>query len=170
MKNIFRKINNEKGFGQFLAFLFFMIPTVLILLLIASQGEYWSRNPALDNVNKQFIATVCKRGEDNIEETISTYINNLESVLGENNYKVVVKGKINGVSFYDESLDFLKNKKLGRNRNRQDVIGAYVESKKNAFISNIVNFSVGWFSYTGDDSDIKYRSFYEGEVEPWLDE
>lgn len=162
-------IANEKGLSQIQVFLVLIIPIVIILSLMTMLGEYWYRTTALDNANKQFVATLCKKGSEGIDTTINNYIQNLNSLLGADNYNIALEGEINNIPFSETSLDFLLGTTIGRNNSRQDVIGVYVESKKEALLSNIINLSIGWFSYTGTNSSIKYSSYYEGEVEPWLD-
>ncbi|OZV13513.1 hypothetical protein CIW83_02910 [Tissierella sp. P1] len=163
-------IFNEKGFGQILTFLVLISPIVMILSLITVLGEYWFRDSALDNANKQFVASICKKGSANIDITIDSYIDDLNSILGSDNYNIKMQGKINNKDFEETNLNFLIGKDLGRNNSRQDTIGVYVESKEPALISNVVKVPLGWFTYKKGDPDIRYISIYKGEIEPWLDE
>lgn len=163
-------ISNEKGFSQLQVFLILVVPIIMIMSLINVLGEYWFKTTILDNANKQFVTSICKKGGQNIQLTIDNYIDDLNNILGSGNYNIKIQGKIDNIDFDKSDLSFLLGKDLGRNNTRQDIISVHVESQSPALISNVVRIPLGWFTYKKDNVDIKYSSIYRGEIEPWVED
>lgn len=176
-------LSDERGFAKIIVFIVLIIPITIILSLFMVIGEYWQRSTALDNLNTRFVNTINKQGVTKKSGSyynttdITTLLNvfylnensQISNLLG--NAELTFYGSINNQDIngftIEEFVNHVRINGLGRNHDRQDIVGVRIVSLNPALLDRVLRGSIGWFLYFGEE--IKYKSFVIGEVQPWLE-